>query len=64
MQNIIIISSFYDNYSYRINVLLSNPVYEDTSGVSKVENETDAKGKKVYEDDIMEKPMHSGGYNV
>ena len=65
MQNImIIISSLYDNYSYGINVPLSNAVYEDMSGVSKVEDETDAKGMKVYENDIMEKPMHSAGYNI
>ena len=65
MQNImIIISTFYDNNSYRTDVPLSNPAYEAMSGVYKVENETDAKGKKVYENDIMEKPMHSAGYNI
>ena len=65
MQNIMIInSSLYDNYSYHINVPLSNAVHEDMSGVSKVEDETDAEGMKVYKNDTMEKPMHSAGYNV
>ena len=60
----IIISSLYNNYSYRINVPLSNAVHEDMSGVSKVEDETDAGRMKVYKNDTMEKPMHSAGYHV